>query len=214
MYRTILRVLLFKVIQVPYQLLTKEATRCVCETGMPLSPQMAKTSKYGKLDVFVKHGCPRRQQSQTMAKISKSYIFDPAPSPRACDASEVWATIRWTNGSVPVETYSPNWIWPRSIFIIGRVWPWNWYCTHINLNNVILWGIIPICKICAKTWHCLFCFGALYSFWPFPLTRECALHLRPCKKIAWNLFRRRSCRFSRKRYVQSLNKFYILRNRK
>ena len=25
--------------------------------------------------MFVKHGCPRRQQSQTMAKISKSYIF-------------------------------------------------------------------------------------------------------------------------------------------
>ena len=25
--------------------------------------------------VFVKHGCPRRQQSQTMAKISKSYIL-------------------------------------------------------------------------------------------------------------------------------------------
>ena len=27
--------------------------------------------------VFVKHGCPRRQQSQTMAKISKSYILTP-----------------------------------------------------------------------------------------------------------------------------------------
>ena len=25
--------------------------------------------------VFVKHGCPRRQQSQTMAKLSKSYIL-------------------------------------------------------------------------------------------------------------------------------------------
>ena len=25
--------------------------------------------------MFVKHGCPRRQQSQNMAKISKSYIF-------------------------------------------------------------------------------------------------------------------------------------------
>ena len=39
--------------------------------------------------VFVKHGCPRRQQSETMAKISKSYIFDPAPHPGACDVSEV-----------------------------------------------------------------------------------------------------------------------------
>ena len=27
--------------------------------------------------VFVKHGCPRRQQSQNMAKISKSYILTP-----------------------------------------------------------------------------------------------------------------------------------------
>ena len=91
-------------------------------------------------------------------------------------------------GSVPVETYSRNWIWPRSIFIIGSVWRWNWYCTHINLNNVILWGIIPICKIFAKTWHFLFCFGVCYSFWPFALTRECALHLRPCEKTRKTYF--------------------------
>ena len=31
--------------------------------------------------VFVKHGCPRRQQSHNMAKISKSYILTP-PHPR------------------------------------------------------------------------------------------------------------------------------------
>ena len=31
--------------------------------------------------VFVKNGCPRQQQSQTMAKISKSYIFTP-PHPQ------------------------------------------------------------------------------------------------------------------------------------
>ena len=31
--------------------------------------------------VFVKHGCPRRQQSQTMAKISKSYILT-TPEPQ------------------------------------------------------------------------------------------------------------------------------------
>ena len=91
-------------------------------------------------------------------------------------------------GSIPVETYSRNWIWPRSIFIIGSVWRWNWYCTHINLNNVILWGIIPICKIFAKTWHFLFCFGVCYSFWPFALTRECALHLRPCEKTRKTYF--------------------------
>ena len=31
--------------------------------------------------VFVKHGCPQRQQSQNMAKISKSYILTP-PHPQ------------------------------------------------------------------------------------------------------------------------------------
>ena len=31
--------------------------------------------------MFVKHGCPRRQQSQNMAKISKSYILTP-PHPQ------------------------------------------------------------------------------------------------------------------------------------
>ena len=40
--------------------------------------------------VFVKHGCPRWQQSQNMAK---SLNFDPVPSPGACDISEVWATL-------------------------------------------------------------------------------------------------------------------------
>ena len=81
-----------------------------------------------------------------------------------------------------------NWIWPRSIFIIGSVWRWNWYCTNRNLNNVILWGIIPVCKIFAKTWHFLFCFGVCYSFWPFALTRECALHLPPCEKTRKTYF--------------------------
>ena len=99
-----------------------------------------------------------------------------------------WNSNKLSLGSVPVETYSRNWIWPRSIFIIGSVWRWNWYCTHINLNNVILWGIIPICKIFAKTWHCLLCFGVRYSFWPFALTRECALHLRPCEKTPETYF--------------------------
>ena len=33
----------------------------------------------GTRHVFVKHGCPRQQQSRNMAKISKSYVFDPAP---------------------------------------------------------------------------------------------------------------------------------------
>ena len=37
--------------------------------------------------VFVKHGCPRRQQSQNMAKISKSYILTP-PHPQGQVMSE------------------------------------------------------------------------------------------------------------------------------
>ena len=37
--------------------------------------------------VFVKHGCPRRQQSQNMAKISKSYILTP-PHPQGQMMSE------------------------------------------------------------------------------------------------------------------------------
>ena len=47
--------------------------------------------------VFVKHGCPRRQQNQNMAKISKSYILTlpPTQPPGACDVSEVWGTNRW-----------------------------------------------------------------------------------------------------------------------
>ena len=36
---------------------------------------------YGEQDVFVKHGCPRRQQSPNMAKISMSYILTP-PHPQ------------------------------------------------------------------------------------------------------------------------------------
>ena len=37
--------------------------------------------------VLVKHGCPRRQQSQKMAKISKSYILTP-PHPQGQVMSE------------------------------------------------------------------------------------------------------------------------------
>ena len=38
--------------------------------------------------VFVKLGCPLRQQSQNMAKMSKSYIFT-HPTPGAWDVREV-----------------------------------------------------------------------------------------------------------------------------
>ena len=38
---------------------------------------------YNKLDVFVNHGCPWRQQSRNMAKICKSYILT-LPYPQGC----------------------------------------------------------------------------------------------------------------------------------
>ena len=71
-----------------------------------------------------------------------------------------------------VETYSRNWIWSRSIFVIGDVWWRNWYSAHINLNNSILWGIIPICKIFARTWYGLFFFGGgMLQFMTFRIMR-------------------------------------------
>ena len=47
-----------------------------------------------KSHVFVKHRCPQKQQSQTMAKNSLSPKFDPTPLPGACDVSEVSGTYR------------------------------------------------------------------------------------------------------------------------
>ena len=64
--------------------------------------------------VFVKHRCPRRQQSQTMAKISKSYILTLSLPlalflpPGACDISEVWATLRWTYSPSLVTVWPPK----------------------------------------------------------------------------------------------------------
>ena len=56
--------------------------------------------------VFVKHGCPQRQQSQNMIKYL-SPTFWPYPTPGACDISEVWATLRWTS-SPSLVTLSPS----------------------------------------------------------------------------------------------------------
>ena len=49
-------------------------------------------------DMFVKHGCPRQQQSQNMAKISKSYILTP---PRPLGQLCQWSvkTHIWTYNS-------------------------------------------------------------------------------------------------------------------
>ena len=98
-----------------------------------------------------------------------------------CLANDNWWGSNTRNE--PMETYSRNWIWPRSISVIGSVWWWNWYvsflCAHMNLNNGISWGIISICTLFTKTWHR---FGERYSFWPLALTMECAVHFRLCKK--------------------------------
>ena len=66
------------------------------------------TEKTTNQGVFVKHGCPRRQQSQNMEKISKSYVLNPAPTPWACDVSDVWATLRWTYSPSLVTVSPPN----------------------------------------------------------------------------------------------------------
>ena len=58
-----------------------------------------------KLDVFVKHGCPQRQQSKILAKSRKSY---PAPHPVACNVSEVWATLGWTKSPGLVTVWPPK----------------------------------------------------------------------------------------------------------
>ena len=58
---------------------------------------------------FVKHGCPRRQQSQNMAKLCISYILiPPHPTPGACDVSEVWGNHRWTYSPSLVTLSSPK----------------------------------------------------------------------------------------------------------
>ena len=54
--------------------------------------------KYQTRHVFVKHRCPRRQQSHNMAKLVLH--FDPAPPPGVWEINEVWGTHRWT--------YSPS----------------------------------------------------------------------------------------------------------
>ena len=57
--------------------------------------------------VFVKHGCPRWQQSPNMAK-SLSPKFWPCPTPGACGVSEVWATLRWTYSPSLVTVWPPK----------------------------------------------------------------------------------------------------------
>ena len=93
-------------------------TFCKCNTRgeMQFSIELATTYTLANHDeinsktrhVFVKHGCPRRQQSQNMAKISKSYILTQPHPPGACHVSEVWGTHRWTYSSSLVTSSSPK----------------------------------------------------------------------------------------------------------
>ena len=62
--------------------------------------------KYQTRYVFVKHRCPRRQQSHNMAKFSKSYILTPPPG--VWDVSEMWGTHRWTYSPSLVTESSPT----------------------------------------------------------------------------------------------------------
>ena len=68
----------------------------------------AKENSAGKTrHVFAKHGCPRRQQSQNMTKISKSYILTP---PHHRGMRYQWRTHRWTY-SPSLVTVSPPKLW-------------------------------------------------------------------------------------------------------
>ena len=49
--------------------------------GLLIRNKLAKYESPISQDVFVKHGCPQRQQSKNMAKISRSYILTP-PDPQ------------------------------------------------------------------------------------------------------------------------------------
>ena len=136
------------------------------------------------------------------------FIFCMHANPFKCQPGQ-WPSL-WTLCSVSVNTYSRNWVWSRSIFIIGSVWRWNWYSIHINLNNVILWGIIQICEIFVKPWNYLFCFGVRYSFWPFALTRECALRLLLCEKSLKTYFACGLVGFSKiERWIPELVLYYV-----
>ena len=71
------------------------------KVGVPSNLHLKKTRH-----VFVKHGCPRWQQSQNMAKISKSYILTLPPG--VCDVREEGGAHRWTYSTSLVTWSSPN----------------------------------------------------------------------------------------------------------
>ena len=53
----------------------------------------------------------------------------------------------------------------------------------LPMDNNLTVPCIVYCKMFAKIWHGLFCIGGgRYSFIPFALARERALHFRPCLK--------------------------------
>ena len=81
-----------------------------------------------ELDMFVKYGCPRQQQSQTMAKISKSYILTP-PHPGACVSGKCKQPLDELTVQVWLLYDHPNFKY-CTLFISGRELP-----TDIRLDG-------------------------------------------------------------------------------
>ena len=73
--------------------------------------QSAKLKCPSTRHVFLKHGCPQRQQSQNMVKsLSRT---------GACDVREVWATLRWTYSLSLVI------VWPPKLQILHFICRWD-----------------------------------------------------------------------------------------
>ena len=66
--------------------------------------------------MFVKHRCPRQQQSQNLAK---SYILTP-PHPQGMCCQWDWATLRWTYTPFLVS------VWPSNLKILRFIHVYKW----------------------------------------------------------------------------------------
>ena len=69
--------------------------------------------------MFVKHGCPRRQQSQNMAKISKSYILTQPHSQGHVMSVKCEEPIDELTVQVPLVYHHPNFKC-CTLFVSGR----------------------------------------------------------------------------------------------
>ena len=118
--------------------------------------------------MFVKYGCPRRQQSQTMAKISKSCILTP-PNPQGhvmsvkCEQPldeltvQVWLLYDHPNINIDVcETLMPPFpnmsrigltfdlhFWPTDLKINrNHLLIKDWSSTHQGLSTYQVWSFL------------------------------------------------------------------------